>query len=177
MPIHNSDISDSFNRVADLLEIEGANPFRVRAYRNAARTIGGLSKNVSDMIDEDRPLTDIPGIGKDLAQKIKEIVNSGKLRQLEELEEELPPGLHDMLRIPKLGPKKVKALFQELDIKDLDSLKKAAESKRVRKLEGFGARTEEAILKEIERKNWGDERAKWIRAEELARSYQAYLKK
>jgi DNA polymerase (family 10) len=149
----------------------------VRAYRNAARTIGELSKNVSDLISEDRPLTDLAGIGDDLAQKIREIVDSGKLRQLEDLEKDLPPGLPELLRIPKLGPKKVKALYQELDIKDVDSLKTAAENKKVRQLEGFAARTEKAILEEIERKNWSDERIKWIRAEEMAQAYLNYLKK
>jgi DNA polymerase (family 10) len=176
MPVHNSDITENFNKVADLLEIKGANPFRVRAYRNAARTIGGLSKNVSDLIAEDRPLTDLAGIGEDLAQKIKEIVDSGKLRQLKDLEKDLAPGLRDLLRIPNLGPKKVNALYRELKIDDVDSLKTAAENQKIRKIKGFGAKTEEAILEEIGRKNWHDERIKWIRAEELAQSYLDYLK-
>jgi len=79
MPTHNSDISENFSKVADLLEIEGANPFRVRAYRDAARTIGGLSKKVTDLIAERRHLTELSGIGKDLARKIREIVD-GKQR-------------------------------------------------------------------------------------------------
>lgn len=177
MPTHNSDITENLHRVANLLEIEGANPFRVRAYREAARTIGGLSKSVADMIAEGQSLTDLYGIGKDLSQKIKEIVDTGKLAQLKKLEKRLPPGLHDLLRIPKLGPKKVKALFQQLDIEDLDALKKAAENQKIRKLDGFGARTEEAILEEIERKSRGHGRIKWAQAEELAESYLNYLKK
>jgi DNA polymerase (family 10) len=79
--------------VADLLEIKGANPFRVRAYRNAARTIGGLSKSVADLIAESKPLTYFSGIGKDLAEKIKEILATGQLFQLRELEKDLPPGM------------------------------------------------------------------------------------
>ena len=81
MPIHNNDIVKNFNKVADLLEIKGANPFRVRAYRNAARIIGGLSISVADLIAENKPLTDFSGIGKDLAEKIKEILATGQLSQ------------------------------------------------------------------------------------------------
>lgn len=177
MPIHNSDITEIFNRVADLLEIKGANPFRVRAYRNAARTIGGLPQTITDLIAQGRPLTDLSGIGKDLSQKIREIVSSGKLHQLEKLEKDVPPGLLALLRIPKLGPKRVKALHEKLDIDDVDSLKKAAENKRIRQLYGFGPKIEAAVLAEINRKRWHHERTRWIRAEEVARAYLKYLKK
>jgi DNA polymerase (family 10) len=177
MPIHNNDIVKNFNKVADLLEIKGANPFRVRAYRNAARTIGSLSKNVADMIAEDKALTDFSGIGKDLAEKIKEIVDTGKLSQLTALEKVLPPGLQDLLRIPGLGPKKVKALYETLDIGDLSSLKKAAQEQKIRKLEGFGVKTEASILEEIKRRSWGKARTQWVVAEEIARAYVDYLKK
>jgi DNA polymerase (family 10) len=177
MPIHNTDIVDIFNKVADLLEIKDANPFRIRAYRNAARTIGSLSKSVADLIAEDKPLTDFSGIGKDLAGKIKEIVETGKLSQLKLLEKELPPGLHDLLRIPGLGPKKVKALYKKLDITDLQSLKKAAQNLKIRKLEGFGAKTEVSILEKIERHSWVRARTQWVVAEEIARAYVDYLKK
>lgn len=177
MPIHNTAIVENFNKVADLLEIKGANPFRVRAYRNAARTIGSLSKSVADLIAEDRSLTDFSGIGKDLAEKIEEIVKTGTLSQLKALEKDLSPGLHDLLRIPGLGPKKVKTLYEELDIDDLPSLKKAARDQKIRNLEGFGARTEASILAEIERHSWGKSRTKWVIAEEIARSYVDYLQK
>ncbi|MGD9300372.1 MAG: DNA polymerase/3'-5' exonuclease PolX [Desulfobacterales bacterium] len=177
MPIHNTDIVKNFNKVADLLEIKGANPFRIRAYRNAARTIGSLSKSVADLIAEDGPLTDFSGIGKDLAEKIEEIVKSGTLSQLKALEKDLSPGLHDLLQIPGLGPKKVKALYEELDIDDLSSLKKAAQNQKIRNLEGFGAKTEASILEEIERYSRGKSRTKWVIVEEIARSYVDYLKK
>lgn len=177
MPIHNNDIVKNFNKVADLLEIKGANPFRVRAYRNAARTIGSLAKNVADLIAEDKALTDFSGIGKDLAEKIKEIVDTGKLSQLTALEKVLPPGLQDLLRIPGLGPKKVKALYETLDIGDLSSLKKAAQEQKIRKLEGFGVKTEASILEEIKRRSWGKARTQWVVAEEIARAYVDYLKK
>ena len=86
MPVQNSDVAAIFDKVADLLEIEGANPFRVRAYRNAARAVSGLARNVSDMVASEKDLTELPGIGKDLAGKIREIVETGSLAQLEELE-------------------------------------------------------------------------------------------
>ena len=176
MPIHNSDIVDNFNKVADLLEIKGANPFRVRAYRNAARTIGSLAISVADLIAEDKPLTDLSGIGNDLAGKIRELVQTGNLSQLKELEKDLPSGLLDLLRIPGLGPKKVRALYEALDIGDIPSLKKAAQDQKIRDLEGFGTKTETSILEEIERHSWGKFRTKWVTAEERAQSYVDYLK-
>ena len=154
MPIHNIDIVDNFNKVANLLEIRGANPFRISAYRNVARAIGSLSKSVADLIAEEKALTDFSGIGKDLAVKIREIVETGTLSLLAELEKDLPPGLRDLLRIPNLGPKKVRALYRKLNITDLSSLKKAARDQKIRKLDGFGAKTEASILKEIERRSW-----------------------
>jgi DNA polymerase (family 10) len=85
LPVYNSDVVEIFNEVADLLEIEGANQYRVRAYRDAARTISTLSRNVAQMVEEGEDLTTLPGIGEDLAGKIEEIVNTGDLEQLEEI--------------------------------------------------------------------------------------------
>jgi DNA polymerase (family 10) len=96
-----------FNQVADLLEIEGANEFRVRAYRDAAQTIDTLPRNVADMIEEGEDLTELSGIGEDLAGKIEEIVRTGSLAQLEEIERRTPPELADLLNISGLGPKRM----------------------------------------------------------------------
>jgi DNA polymerase (family 10) len=177
MPIINADIALIFNKVADLLEIEGANPFRVRAYRDAARTFGGLSKSAADMIADGEDLTALPGIGKDLAAKVGQIVATGKLEKLQELEKRLPSGLHDLLRISGLGPKKVKALYDKLGIGDPAALQKAARGGKIRTLEGFGAKTEENILQKIENKTWGKPRTRWLEAEEIARAYVDYLEK
>jgi DNA polymerase (family 10) len=177
MPVHNADIAEIFNRMADLLEIQGANPFRVRAYRNAARTVGGMSKNVAAMGGNGKPLSDLPGIGKDLAEKIKEIIETGKLSQLKDLEKEMPDGVHDVLKIPGLGPKKVKVLYEELKIGSVDDLKKAAEKKKIRELSGFGKKTEKDILEEIERKGGSEERLIISLAEPIADSLMDYLKK
>ena len=126
MPVHNADIANIFKRMAELLEMEDTNPFRVRAYRNAARTIEGRSHSVAEMVEAGESLADLPGIGKDLAGKIREIVETGRLSQLENLKQESPAGLHEVLRIPGLGPKRVKALYQKLHISGPEDLKSAA---------------------------------------------------
>jgi DNA polymerase (family 10) len=108
MPVHNADIADLFNRVADLLEIESDNPFRVRAYRNAARIVSSQSKSMADRIDQGEDLTELPGIGKDLAEKIKEIVETGSLSLLKEIGKKTPSELSHLMKIGGLGPKRVK---------------------------------------------------------------------
>ncbi|HID20798.1 MAG TPA: DNA polymerase/3'-5' exonuclease PolX, partial [Planctomycetaceae bacterium] len=149
--MQNAEVAKLFDELADLLEIQGANPFRLRAYRNAARTIESLPESVGDLIaDPDRDLTDLPGIGKDLAQKITTIVETGRLPQLEELREKIPAGVVEMLRIPGVGPKKVAALYNELGIASLADLREAAQAGRLAQLKGFGKKTEQAILEGIE---------------------------
>jgi DNA polymerase (family X) len=145
--MQNSDVVRIFEELADLLEIQNANPFRVRAYRNAARTIGDLSERVDEIVlDPQRSLEDLPGIGADLAKKIETIVETGSLPQLDELREQVPRGVVEMLRLPGLGPKKAAALFKELNIVNLDMLKAAAESGAVAALKGFGEKTAKTIL-------------------------------
>ena len=137
--MHNQHIASLFEELADLLEIQGANPFRVRAYRNAARTLENLSESAADILAQStRSLTDLDGIGQDLADKIKVIVQTGALPQLEELRAEVPAGVVQMLRIQGLGPKKVAALFHELGVTTLADLTAACEAGRVAELKGFG---------------------------------------
>ncbi len=145
--MHNQHIASLFEELADLLEIQGANPFRVRAYRNAARTLENLSESAADILAQPgRSLTDLDGIGQDLADKIKVIVQTGALPQLEELRAEVPAGVVQMLRIAGLGPKKVAALFHELGVTTLADLKAACEAGRVAELKGFGKKTAQSIL-------------------------------
>jgi DNA polymerase (family 10) len=178
MPVQNSDIADIFNKVADLLDIEGANPFRVRAYRNAARAVSSLPQNVSDMIESEKDLTELPGIGKDLAGKIQEIVETGSLAQLEELEGKTSPELIKLMKVAGLGPKRVKALNRNLGVTNLKELKKAAQQGKVREIEGFGEKTEKAILEELEEvEGKQEERIKLREAEQRARPLVAYLEK
>jgi DNA polymerase (family 10) len=175
MPVHNSDIAEIFNKMADLLDIEGDNQFRVRAYRNAARTIGGLSRSAADMVVRGEDLTALPGIGKDLAGKIKEIVETGDLGALQKLERRTPSELSSLMKIAGLGPKRVKVLYQELGITTLEGLKKAAESGKIRELEGFGEKTEGTIIEEIEHKGAEKERIKLAIAEQIADPLVHYL--
>ncbi|MCA9115208.1 MAG: DNA polymerase/3'-5' exonuclease PolX [Planctomycetaceae bacterium] len=150
--MQNSEIARMFEELADLLEIDGANPFRVRAYRNAARTITGLTDSLADLAADDScDLSSLPGIGKDLAAKIVAIVETGQLEQLEDLKQKIPAGVSDMLRIPGLGPKKVAVLFHELSIDSLDKLREAATQGRIAETKGFGKKTQETILAEIDR--------------------------
>ncbi len=177
MPVQNTDVAKIFNQVADLLEIRGANVFRVRAYRNGARTVSSLGQNVSEMTDDIENLTELAGIGKDLAGKIKEIVETGTLTQLEELEKQIPLDLGELMKIQNLGPKRVKALYQKLDIRDLESLKEAAEKGKIRELEGFGKKTEQSIREELQKQTGEDRRFKLFEAEQLADHFVTYLKK
>lgn len=145
----NEFIAVQFELLADLLEIQGANPFRIRAYRNAARTISSTSESLSDLVVARQDLTQFAGIGKDLAKQIEEITTKGQHSALEELRKQIPGGVLDMLRIPGVGPKKVSVFFNELGLKSLEDLKAACEAGRLSKLKGFGKKTEESILANI----------------------------
>jgi len=149
MIIKNSDIADVFDRIADYLEIEGENPFKIRAYRNASRTIRGLGAEIRDMQASGQELTELPGIGKELAAKIVEILETGTAQALEKLKQKVPAGVIEMLQVPNLGPKRVSALYHELKIESLPALKDAAEAGRVRGLAGFGAKIEQHIRKAL----------------------------
>ncbi|MBM7558105.1 DNA polymerase/3'-5' exonuclease PolX [Halanaerobacter jeridensis] len=177
MPVHNSQITTIFEQIADLLEIKGANVFRVRAYRNGAQSISNLSINLSDMVKEGEDLTELSGIGDDLAAKIEEIIRTGECSYLEELKEELSPGLLDILEIPRLGPKRVKTIYDELGIDDVDDLEKAAQEHQIQELSGFGKKTEQNILEGIQdnKKKKGVERHLLFRAEEYVADLIDYL--
>ncbi|MEJ2207885.1 MAG: DNA polymerase/3'-5' exonuclease PolX [Anaerolineae bacterium] len=151
MPVYNSDIAEIFDEVADLLDIEGANQFRVRAYRDAARTINTLSANVAEMVKEGEDLTELEGIGQDLAGKIREIVKTGGLEQLQEIRQRTPPELAEMLHIAGLGPKRVQKIHQELGVSTVEGLRRAAEQGQIEEIEGLGPKTQQQILEGIER--------------------------
>ena len=150
--MQNADIARNFDEIADLLEIQGANSFRVRAYRNAARNLEDSAESISDIATTGgvKALSDLPGIGKDLAQKIVTLLETGSIPQLDELRAEVPAGVLDMLKLPGLGPKKVAALFHELQVTSLDELKAAAQAGKVAELKGFAKKTEQSILASID---------------------------
>ena len=137
--------------IATLLELKGENPFKTRAYLNAARTIETLSEPLDKVVAEAR-LADIKGIGEALQQKITELVTTGKLQYYEDLKASIPPGLVAMLDIPGLGPKKIKALHDELGIKTVEQLEQACKDGKIAGLKGFGEKTQANILEGINRR-------------------------
>lgn len=175
MPIHNADIQRLFQELADLLEIEGANPFRARAYRNAARTVTGLSESIADKVKKQEDLTGLQGIGKDLAEKMKEIVQTGSLQDLEEARKRVSPELASLLKISGLGPKKVKALHEQLGITSIQDLQQAAQSGKISDLSGFGSKTESSILEELERFSSREERFTLDAVEAVVQSLESFL--
>lgn len=173
MPVNNSDIARIFKEIADLLEIKDANPFRVRAYRTAAATVERHSQDVTDMLEEEQDLTKIEGIGEDLAQKIEEIANTGKLQQLEDLKQEVSPDLAELMAIPGLGGKRVQQLHEELGISTVEELEQAAEQGDIQDVSGFGEKTEQNILENISR--IGERRTKFRDAERVVGPLVEYL--
>jgi DNA polymerase (family 10) len=176
MPVHNADIAAVFDEIADLLELENANPFRVRAYRNAARTLRDLTQDVAAMLAQGEDVTELPGIGEDLASKIKEIVETGTAAMLEAHRKKVPATLTNLLKVPGLGPKRVQTLYHKLGIRTLDDLRNAAQNGRVRALQGFGAKTEQHILEQLQARMSEAKRFKLAIATQYAESFIAYLK-
>ncbi|MBA4030868.1 MAG: DNA polymerase/3'-5' exonuclease PolX [Planctomyces sp.] len=147
MSVGNSQIVAALEELADLLELLGENAFRVRAYRNAARTIESLSDDVTTLLaDSPTSLTSLDGIGKDLAEKITSLARTGTLKQLDDVRAQVPAGVVQMLKIPGLGPKKVATLWKELQVHTLEDLQAAATAGRVASIKGFGKKTEQSIL-------------------------------
>ena len=174
--MQNPDIARLFDEVADLLEIQDANPFRVRAYRNAARTIRDFPEPITDLVRAGtKDLTDIAGIGDDLAEKITAIVTTGELPLQKELARKLPAGLLDLLRIPGLGPKRVKLLYKKLKVKSAADLAAALDKGRVQKLKGFGPKMEEKMRAGIGQAQVGERRMLLNEAETQATAVVAYL--
>jgi len=174
--MQNPDIARLFDEVADLLEIQDANPFRVRAYRNAARTIRDFPEPLTDRVRAGTTdLTDIAGIGDDLAEKITAIVTTGELPLRKELASKLPAGLLDLLRIPGLGPKRVKLLYKKLKVKSAADLAAALDKGKVQKLKGFGPKMEEKMRAGIGQAQVGERRLLLNEAEAQATAVVAYL--
>lgn len=146
MAVTNTDAAAVFDEIADLLEVQGGNAFRVRAYRNAARTLRDLPRGVADLVAAGEDLDALPGIGADLARKIGEVVATGTCEQLEALRRELPHGLVELLQLPGIGPRRVQSLYRNLGIASLEQLREAAEAGRVHTARGFTAASERRLL-------------------------------
>src|SRR5207248_6708317 len=143
------EIAGVLEQIATLLELKNENPFKIRAYTNAARAIETFGANISNLQDEEA-LAKIPGIGKSIALKIKELAATGSLKYLEELRTDFPPAILKLFSIPGLGAKKIKALYENLHISSIEELLHACESGRVAALPGFGETTQAKICKAIE---------------------------
>lgn len=154
--MRNMEIAWVFNQLADLLEFKGDSFFKVRAYRRAARIVSGLEQPVSELHAAGK-LKDIPGVGKNITAKIGELLNTGELGLLKELQNEVPPGLMELMTLPGLGPGRVRLLNEQLGVKTLAELEEAARASLVRKVPGMGSKTEQEIVRNISRlkKNTG----------------------
>jgi len=172
----NLEISAIFREITKILEIKGDNPFRIHAYDRAAQNIEGLTEDIEDFIQDDR-LTDIPGIGKDLANKIKEYISTGKIKAYEHLKKTIPKGLLDLLNIPSVGPKTAKLLYEKLKIKDISDLEKAIKKNKLRGIFGIKEKTIENISKGIEVLKRGRERMTLAQAMQVADEFVGALKK
>lgn len=175
-PVKNIDIANIFDRLADLLELEGENPFRVRAYRNAAATVENLPQNLEEMVKKGDDLTSLPAIGNDLAQKINDIVNHKEIDLLKRLEEKNPIDFEELNRIQGLGPRRIKKLYEILNVQNIDDLYHAAKEQKIRDLPGFSKKIEEHILEEIKKIKEKYNRMKISTAEQNALPIVEYLR-
>lgn len=172
----NADIAAELEDVADLLDIQGDNPFKIRAYRNAARIIRGYAEPMTALVARGEDLTELPHIGKDMAAYIEELSSTGHLKRLEDLEKEAPPTLVELMHVPGLGPKRAQALWKELGVTSIRELETAAREGKLATLPGFGKKTEENILESLEQKKSFGARIKLAEAEQYVDALYAYLK-
>jgi DNA polymerase (family 10) len=176
MPVHNADIAAAFNEIADLLEIRGDNPFRIRAYRNAARMLGAYARELQRLVARGRKLPKLPGVGADLEAKIREICTTGTCRLLDQLHRELPATITELLRIPGLGPRRVKTLHEALEVDTIEGLRRAVRAGRIRELPGFGAKTEDRVRQALEQRTGSERRLRLAVAAPYAEALADYLK-
>ena len=175
MPVSNIAVAAALGEIADRLEIQGANAFRIRAYRMAARTIQELPDDVRAKIERGETLAGLPGIGADLGGKIAEIATSGACEILRTLRREMPPAITELLQIPGLGPKRVRMLWQELGVQSAEQVLRAARDQRIRALRGFGELTERRIESAIGARLSKERRVKLAVAAEYANALVDYL--
>jgi DNA polymerase (family X) len=174
--LKNKELSGLFTEIAELLELDNENIFKIRAYLRASQIIASLPDPVEELAAKGK-LEEIPGIGKGIAEKINEFLADGKIIYLEELKKKFPQGLLDIMSVPGMGPKKARALFDKLKINGLGALEKAAGAGKIRALPGFGAKTEENILKGITQKKQYGGRILLNEALGISRELTAELKK
>ncbi len=177
--MQNAEIARLLGDVADLLEISAGNPFKVRAYRNAARTVADHPDPVAELVSGGEfDLTELPGIGDGIAKEIRALVETGSLPQRQQLVAMIPPGLLELLRIPGLGPKRVKLFHEELKVNSVADLKAALDAGKIAKLPGFGAKLLEKLREGVAAAATGDGQKRMVlhEAEQYARAIVEYLK-
>lgn len=172
----NLEIAEIFRNIANILEIKGANVFRIRAYERAAQNIENLSQDIEDFVKEER-LLEIPGIGRDLSERIREFIKVGKIKIYQDLKKSIPAGLLDLLNIPSVGPKTAKLLYEKVKIKSVSNLEKAILKNKLKGIFGIKEKTIENISKGIEILKRGRERMNLAEATLLAQDFLAPLKK
>ncbi|HVO77478.1 MAG TPA: DNA polymerase/3'-5' exonuclease PolX [Methanomassiliicoccales archaeon] len=173
--MRNAEVASIFYQIADLLDLEGVQ-FKPTAYRKAARSIESLSEDIAD-VRKRGELRKVPGVGEAIEKKIEEIVDTGHLAYLDELKEEYPAGLLQVMSVPDIGPKTAVRLYKELKVTNLADLKKAAQEHRIRELKGFGEKSEQSILHGIEILERRSGRMLLGYAYPIAESIVEYLKK
>jgi DNA polymerase (family 10) len=176
MPMSNAEIAESFREMADLLEISGGNPFRVRAYRNAAYVIEEQPRGLRDMVARGDDLTKIPGIGPDLSRSITQLVQEGEFPELEALKQQIDPGVRGIMRIPGLGPKRVRKLHDELGIRSLNDLQVAIDANRLAGVSGFSQKLQDQIAQQLQRGRTKKARRLIIDVDPIAQDLQDYLR-
>ncbi|MFN9626187.1 MAG: DNA polymerase/3'-5' exonuclease PolX [Planctomycetota bacterium] len=174
-PMTNQHLASLFEEMADLLELSGENAFRIRAYRSGASAIEGLSQPVGELIAQGFDLTTVDGIGSTLAEKSKVAIETGSIPALEKLRAEVPPTLRDVRRVPGLGAKKAMKLHQELGVMDLVSLRQVCLDGKVAGLKGFGDKTQQSILQNIDIVVKAAERLRLDQADRLAESLRSHF--
>ena len=175
MSANNNDIANIFDEIADILDVQGANFFRIRAYRKAAQQLRSMSTNVGDYAKNGQDLSKLPAIGTNLASKIIEILESGRCSALETLRKNAPPGLIELLHIPGLGPKRVNALHHELGIHTPEQLLSAAKNGRVKSIAGMGEKIQTNIIHAVESHMKHKPRVKLSSAAKYAEPLVTYL--
>ncbi|MGE5058581.1 MAG: PHP domain-containing protein, partial [Betaproteobacteria bacterium] len=176
--MENVEIANLLNKYADLLEIQGADLFRIQAYRNAARTIESLSQPVSQLVQEGKDLKKLklPGIGKSMSVHLEEIVKTGSLGALNDLRKELPGSLDELLEVEGLGPKRTKLLYDKLGVDSIKKLERALESDKITGLRGFGEKSVEKIRRAIQNLTKRPKRFKLVDADQLVHPLIEYLR-
>ena len=177
MELSNREIAGYFEKLAGYAELADENPFKVRAYKNAARIIANSPRSIKEMVDTGDDLTRLPHIGKKIAKKIETLVKRGYINALKKYEKRFPRGLLEMMAIPGLGSKRVREIYRVLGIKTLDELNRAAKEHRIRDLPGFSTKLEKRILDGVVMHKKEGSRFLYVEAEPYAQALVVYMKR